>query len=115
MDPSVPRTRDGYRPDITSEEPYARASMVADREALVRCTPFAVHNRITRAVWAINPSSWASRQAPGENVRWAFEGVPAAPEVHDAFVGSIGRRVPARLRPVERHRILAHVGSGRSQ
>ncbi len=56
----------------------------------------AVRNGITRAVWEIDPSSWVSHQRPGEEVRWAFEGRPGKPEIVDAFVGPIGRRVPAQ-------------------
>lgn len=96
QDPTVPREHHGYRPDITPEELYASAR--AWWRIGKRTYPYAVavHNGITRAVWAIDQSSWVSRQAPGENVRWAFEGVHAAPEVQEAFVGPIGRRVPAR-------------------
>lgn len=95
-DPDVPRTGHGFRPDMTPEELYASARAwwrIAKRDY-----PFAVavHEGITRAVWAINQASWVSHQRPGERVRWAFEASPAPPDIHDAFVGLIGRRVPAR-------------------
>lgn len=56
----------------------------------------AVHEGITRAVWAVEPSSWVSHQRPGEHVRWAFRASPAPAHIVEAFLGTIGRRVPAR-------------------
>lgn len=97
-DPAIPREFHGYRPDITPQELYASAR--AWWRIGRRAYPYAVavHSGITRAVWEIDPSSWVSRQRDGERLRWAFEGVPAPPDIHEAFVGPIGRRVPA-LRP----------------
>jgi hypothetical protein len=95
-DPEVPRTGHGFRPDMTPEELYASAR--AWWRIGRRDYPYAVavHEGITRAVWAIDPASWVSHQRPGEEVRWAFEAGPAPAEVHEAFVGAIGRRVPAQ-------------------
>jgi hypothetical protein len=95
-DPDVPRQGHGFRADMTPEELYASARgwwRIGKRDY-----PYAVavHNGITRAVWAIDPAAWASRQRAGERVRWAFEAVPAAEDIQDAFVGRIGRRLPSR-------------------
>jgi hypothetical protein len=100
-DPDVPRSGHGYRPDMTADELYASTRAwwrIGRREY-----PYAVavHEGITRAVWAIDPGSWVSHQREGERLRWAFEGGPAPADIHDAFVGAIGRRVPAR-RPDDR-------------
>lgn len=95
-DPDVPRIGHGYRPDMTPEELYASAR--AWWRIGRRDYPYAVavHEGITRAVWAIDPASWVSHRRPGEEVRWAFEGGPAPLEIVEAFVGTIGRRIPAR-------------------
>jgi hypothetical protein len=93
-DLEVPRKGHGFRPDMTPEELYASAR--AWWRIGKRNYPYAVaiHEGITRAVWVIDPTSWVSHRRPGEQVRWAFEAEPAPADVHDAFVGAIGRRVP---------------------
>ena len=101
-DPTVPNEGHGYRADMTPEELYASARAwwrIGKRNYRYAV---AVHNGITRAVWEIDPASWVSHQREGERVRWKFDGTPAPPDIHDAFVGPIGRRVPAR-RPDGRH------------
>jgi hypothetical protein len=80
----VPREHHGCRPDITPDEQYANARGWWRIGKRTYRYAVAVHIGSTRAVWEIDPASWVSRQAPGENVRWAFEGVPAPAEIRDA-------------------------------
>jgi hypothetical protein len=103
-DRELPRVGYGYRPGLAGEELYesARAWWVLDQARAARY-PYAVavYQGVTLDAWEIVEASWRSWDAPTTGRtrrRWAFEGRPVAPDVHDAFVGALGRRVP-RLRP----------------
>jgi len=93
-DPSVPRHGYGFKRGMTPEALYDstrawwRLSTSRSREFEYAV---AVFQGVTRGVWTIDHSSW--RSAGG---RAMFRGHPLGPEedVFDAFIGTIGRRVP---------------------
>ena len=106
---TLPRRGFGYRPGMRNEELYdsTRAWWVISRKRAMTYPWFvAVYAGITRGVWEFDDGSWHStimELADGKTQqRWAFAGQPAPPHIHEAFVGRIGRRIPARpaRRPV---------------
>ena len=109
LEDALPRPGHGYRAGMTDREIYdsTRAWWVVSRERAMTYRWFvSVSAGITRGVWEFDHASWRSRvtELPGgkTQTRWAFEGRPAPPDIRDAFVGTIGRRIPTRAdgRPV---------------
>ena len=113
-DPDVPRSGHGYRADITPDDLYASAR--AWWRIGRRDYPYAVavHEGITRAVWAIDPATWVAHQRAGEQTRWAFQAGPAPAEGRrrlrrvdrPSSAGAPARR-PRRLRAPGRYSLLA--------
>jgi hypothetical protein len=102
VDPDTGRPGGGFRSNMTADEllESARAWWVLDptRAAHYRFA-VTVHNGITRGAWEIEPGSWRSwTPRPGRRLRWSFVGSEAPPEIVEAFIGRVGRRVP-RARP----------------
>jgi hypothetical protein len=99
VDPDTGRSGGGFRSDMKPAEVLesVRAWWVLDPK---RATNYqyvvAVHDGITRGVWEVVPGSWQSwTPRPDRRLRWSFTGREAPPEIHEMFVGRIGRRVPA--------------------
>jgi uncharacterized protein len=96
-DRELPRQGHGYKAGITAQELYdsSRAWWVVGDRRLEYPYAVAVFQGITRAVWVIDHKSWKSWQRPGSKTRWAFDGMPAPDLVREAFIGKVGRRIPA--------------------
>jgi hypothetical protein len=99
IDPDTGRSGGGFRFDMTPAEVLesVRAWWVLDpKRAATYQYVVAVHGGITRGVWEVVPGSWQSwTPRPGRRLRWSFTGRDAPPEIHEMFVGRIGRRIPA--------------------
>ena len=100
-EPDADRLGHGFRSGMTPTEVLksVRAWWVLDpkRAAQYRYV-VAVHNGITRGAWEVVPESWQAWTRPGSRPRWCFTGRDAPLEIHEMFVGRIGRRVPG-VRP----------------
>lgn len=100
VDPDTGRPGHGYRQGMTSAEllESVRAWWVLSPQRAERYAyAVALHNGITRGVWAITPGSWVSWIPRAERgLRWAFSGTDAPADIVESFVGPIGRRVPHR-------------------
>lgn len=99
VDPDTGRSGGGFRSDMTPAEVLesVRAWWVLDpKRAANYQYVVAIHNGITRGVWEVEPGSWRHwTPRPDRRLRWSFTGRDAPPEIHEMFVGRIGRRVPA--------------------
>lgn len=97
IDQEIGRQGYGYRPDMTPEELYG-STRAWWRVSLKRVHRYkyavAVHEGVTRGVWAIDPRGWHPWNRPDRLLRHAFEGRDAPDEIRDAFYGRIGLRVP---------------------
>jgi hypothetical protein len=102
FDPDTGRSGHGFLSSMTPPEVLesVQAWWVLNPKRAARYRyAVAVHDGITRGVWEIAPGSWQSwTPRPDRGLRWSFTGHEAPAEIHDAFVGRIGRRVPS-VRP----------------
>jgi hypothetical protein len=100
-DKELPRQGFGYRVGMTPRELYdSTRAWWPINQARAASYPYAVavHFGVTRGVWEIDQASWRAwdmRVAGRSRTRWAFEGTIPQPDVIDAFIGRVGRRVPA--------------------